>query len=281
MLYSRAMSSFTHQQIIANRREERQRCNDAAARTNAPLRIGYINALRYWGAPLPQHCALSLDSIHACVPKPNMRKRVQGVTFHTFSGKEDYRKQDYERFWVCAPAMAWAQMARHVTIEDLAIIGAALLRRDRRDKVATKTDLERYIDDSPRFAGRAACLAALPYIREGTDSPPETVLLMLLTKSGLGCPTPNYRVEVDNGYRLLDLAYPDCNVGFDYQGAYHADPAQMRADAARFNQLHHQRWTIMQVTADDLRTDESRQRLLSMIIDVVTRQRHLAALRML
>ena len=53
------------------------------------------------------------------------------------------------------------------------------------------------------------------------------------------------------------MAYPDCKVGFEYQGAYHASPEQMRKDAARFNELQHNGWTIIMVTADDLRTEES------------------------
>ena len=44
------------------------------------------------------------------------------------------------------------------------------------------------------------------------------------------------------------MAYPDCKVGFEYQGAYHASPEQMRKDAARFNELQHNGWTIIMRT---------------------------------
>ncbi len=71
----------------------------------------------------------------------------------------------------------------------------------------------------------------------------------------------NYRVRLRHGTRLIDMAYPDCKVGFEYQGAYHASPEQMRKDAARFNELQHNGWTIIMVTADDLRTEESRRGL--------------------
>jgi len=69
------------------------------------------------------------------------------------------------------------------------------------------------------------------------------------------------------------MAYPDCKVGFEYQGAYHASPEQMRKDAARFNELQHNGWTM--VTADDLRTEESRRAFIEMVRDIVNRQRHL------
>ena len=71
------------------------------------------------------------------------------------------------------------------------------------------------------------------------------------------------------------MAYPDCKVGFEYQGAYHASPEQMRKDAARFNELQHNGWTIIMVTANDLRTEESRRAFIEMVRDIVNRQRHL------
>ena len=71
------------------------------------------------------------------------------------------------------------------------------------------------------------------------------------------------------------MAYPDCKVGFEYQGAYHASPEQIRKDAARFNELQHNGWTIIMVTADDLRTEESRRAFIEMVRDIVNRQRHL------
>ena len=71
------------------------------------------------------------------------------------------------------------------------------------------------------------------------------------------------------------MAYPDCKMGFEYQGAYHASPEQMRKDAARFNELQHNGWTIIMVTANDLRTEESRRAFIEMVRDIVNRQRYL------
>ncbi|NEG55788.1 hypothetical protein [Bifidobacterium platyrrhinorum] len=263
--------------IVASRRRERKRCNDAAQRTNAPLHVGYLNAIRYWGAPVPRECGLSDDVIHVSVPQAGMRKQVKGVSFHVFRGTESYRKEHYERFWVASPAMAWAQMANHCGVEDLAAIGAALLSRDRRRKVATLDELRGYVAASPRFAGRKNCLAALPYIVENTDSPPETALFRLLCDAGLGRPVPNHRVNLTNGYVLLDMAYPDCRVAFEYQGYHHADPGVMMADASRIGRLQANGWTIVYVTANDFRTSESKREFMDRARTIVNRQRYLAA----
>lgn len=271
------MVSFMQSNIVANRKMERDRCNAAARRTSAPLHVGYLNAVRYWGAPIPGDCDLRDDTVHVSVPESPMRKRVAGVTFHVFRGAESYRKQDYERFWVASPAMTWAQMAGHCGVEDLAAIGSAMLSRDERRKVATLAELREYVENSPRFRGRKNCLAALPYITENTDSPPETQLFKALKDAGLGNPSPNHRVELDRSYALLDMAYPDCKVAFEYQGYHHAEPDQMMADAARLNRLQVRGWVIVYVTADDFRTTEARRSFMAMARTMVARQRYLAA----
>lgn len=265
---------FMNTDIVNGRRNERKRCNEAAMRTKRPLRVGYINAIRYWGAPVPK-TDLASNRVHVSVPRAQDRNHIAGVTFHVFSGKEEYCKYEYERFWMASPAMAWAQMATYCDTEALATIASAFASREERRKKASKDDFAAYLDASPRFAGKRKCEETLPYIVEDTDSPPETPLFGILLDSGLGRPYANYRVRLRHGTRLIDMAYPDCKVGFEYQGAYHANPEQMRKDAARFNELQHNGWTIIMVTADDLRTEESRMAFIEMVRDIVNRQRHL------
>lgn len=101
-----------HEDIVGRRRAERERCNDAARRSKGPLLVGYINAANYYGAPIPRHCTLSVDAVHACVSSANKRRRIKGVVFHVFKGKLDIRKKDYEQFWIASPVMMWAQMAQ-------------------------------------------------------------------------------------------------------------------------------------------------------------------------
>ena len=183
------MSSFMHEDIVGRRRAERERCNDAARRSKGPLLVGYINAANYYGAPIPRHCTLSVDAVHACVSSANKRRRIKGVVFHVFKGKLDIRKKDYEQFWIASPVMMWAQMAQYSTLEELAAIGASLMSRDKRRRMATRKDFDTYLEISPRFIGRNKCHEALPYMTENTDSPPENTLFGMLKDSGLGCPT--------------------------------------------------------------------------------------------
>nr|WP_226803377.1 hypothetical protein [Bifidobacterium cebidarum] len=274
-IYRQDMVSFINENIAARRKIERDRCNEAAQRTRRPLRIGFINAATYWGAPIPKNCSLAPDLVHATVSNASMRSEIQGVSFHVFKGKEEYCKREYERFWVTSPAMTWAQMAKYCSVEELAALGSALMSRHRSRKVTTLDKLKRYLESSPRFVGRNTCLTALPYIVENTDSPPETTLYGTLNDSGLGSPIPNYRIDLGNSYVIVDMAYPDCKVAFEYQGAYHADTAQMRADMARINKLQMHGWVVILVTADDFRSPEARQHFIDMAKTMVNRQRHL------
>ena len=144
---------FMNTDIVNGRRNERKRCNEAAMRTKRPLRVGYINAIRYWGAPVPK-TDLASNRVHVSVPRAQDRNHIAGVTFHVFSGKEEYCKYEYERFWMASPAMAWAQMATYCDTEALATIASAFASREERRKKARKDDFAAYLDASPRFAGK-------------------------------------------------------------------------------------------------------------------------------
>ena len=154
---------FMNTDIVNGRRNERKRCNEAAMRTKRPLRVGYINAIRYWGAPVPK-TDLASNRVHVSVPRAQDRNHIAGVTFHVFSGKEEYCKYEYERFWMASPAMAWAQMATYCDTEALATIASAFASREERRKKARKDDFAAYLDASPRFAGKRKCEEALPYV---------------------------------------------------------------------------------------------------------------------
>ncbi|OZG62338.1 hypothetical protein BLEM_0884 [Bifidobacterium lemurum] len=264
-----------HDKAVGLRRMERRRCNEAAGRTTAPLWVSHINALQYWGASVPETITIRRDVVHVSVPKASQRKKVQGVRFHVFRGAVELRKTDWERFWVFAPPAAWSQMAPFCTAEQLAIIGASLLRRDKRDKVTTIDEITRYVEANPTIRAHATCLKAIPLLVENTDSPKEADLFQLLIGGGMGRPQANWRVDIPGSsrYRLIDLAYPDCKVGFEYQGYHHAEPDQMQADYLRQNQLTLKGWVILYVTANLLETEESRREFLKMAQNIVARQR--------
>jgi very-short-patch-repair endonuclease len=51
----------------------------------------------------------------------------------------------------------------------------------------------------------------------------------------------------------VDFAYPELKLAIEYDGAWHAEPGQFAKDRRRLNQLVAAGWTVLHVTAEDLR----------------------------
>jgi very-short-patch-repair endonuclease len=101
-------------------------------------------------------------------------------------------------------------------------------------------------------ARRAADLAD-----ERAESPPESVLRVLLRSAGLA-PVPQY-VVLDAGGRFVarvDLAFPELRVAVEYDGAWHGQPGELARDRRRHNALVAAGWTVVHVTAADMHTPD-------------------------
>ena len=182
-------------------------------------------------------------------------------------------------FLLASPAASWAQIAPYLSEEELTITGSSLLRRDRRLKTATKKQLRDYVKLNPRFQGRLRCLRVLPLLVENTDSSPEVRVYLMLQQNGIRGLHVNHCVRHSNGRRsYIDIAVPALRIAIEYQGEYHSDPAQMRADAARCNELTRLGWIVVLATATDLSSDASKRRLVELISTLIDRRTHLAGL---
>lgn len=111
-------------------------------------------------------------------------------------------------------------------------------------------------DELPYLRGRAVLLrAARDVLGEGpTDSPAERRLRRTLRAAGLR-PAPGV-YPVRDGDRLVavvDIAFPEERVAVEVDGfAYHATPAQLRADHRRQNRLVAAGWVVQRVDAGRL-----------------------------
>jgi hypothetical protein len=99
-------------------------------------------------------------------------------------------------------------------------------------------------------AARRAIALARPFV----ESPMETRLRLLAVLGGLAEPAVQFEV-FDRAGRLvarLDLAYPDHQVGLEYDGDHHRDRNTFQRDAVRLNRLHLLGWTVLRFTANDV-----------------------------
>jgi len=89
------------------------------------------------------------------------------------------------------------------------------------------------------------------------ESPPETRLRLLLGRSSLPAPVAQFRVLHE--YRFVarvDFAWPERKVALEYDGLWHAEDGQFARDRERLNRLREAGWTVVFVTAADLRSPE-------------------------
>ena len=102
-----------------------------------------------------------------------------------------------------------------------------------------------------RGSARARAVCALA--DERSESPQETRLRLLVVRSGLPAPVPQFSVRVDGRFvARVDLAWPDQRVAVEYDGRWHAEPGQFARDRQRLNRLQAAGWRVVFVTAEDL-----------------------------
>lgn len=238
--------------------------------------FSHCSAVEYWGVQTPDDCRLDKTKPHIVFSTGSARRHSSRTITHVWKAELQTRPHYTNKFKVVSPQAAWAQISRHCSEESLAVTAGSFMCRDRNRKVTTLDCIERYVHDNPQFPGRRKCLSILPYLAENTDSPPESVVVVLVMRANIGKPVTNHRVDLGNGeYNFIDIAYPEIRFGIEYQGYYHADPIQMKADARRLNRLRMKGWEIVLVTADDLRDEASRKHIISVIKTLMERQRQL------
>lgn len=95
------------------------------------------------------------------------------------------------------------------------------------------------------------------------QSPRETELRLLMQGAGLPTPLAQYVVEHEGRFvARVDFAWPELKVAVEYDGYWHSEDRQFAKDRRRLNRLREAGWTVVFVTAADMRDP---RRLAAMI----------------
>lgn len=236
-------------------REHIERARRYAARMGPHEAFSHVTAAVLWDVPLPAS-VVSQAPIHAAVAAPHRLPRARGVRGHQTVGSATViTREPRYGLAVTDPATTWAMLGSMLkNPHDLIAAGDAVVRTWRVDApLATIADLERAVSRGRRV-GVVALRAALPHVRSGAASRPETRTRLILTDAGL--PEPELNVDVwHDGERLaaVDLSYPRLRIGIEYEGEHHLrSPDQWAHDIARYRRLRDAGWIIIQVTKADL-----------------------------
>jgi hypothetical protein len=204
-------------------------------------------------APLPD---LPID---VAVLLPARGPRTTGVRTHRLApGLVTTRTQG--GLLLASPASTWTQLAELLTVDELIVAGDAIVHEPRRARgirgglgsgLATLPQLAAAVDAGRRI-GIAKLREALPQIRVGSASPPETELRLAMLRAGL--PAPDLDIDVfDTDGTLIgytELGYPTWMILIEFEGDHHrTSRAQWDRDIEKHARCVALGWTVLRYTA--------------------------------
>ncbi|MDJ0335938.1 hypothetical protein QMG83_11945 [Salinibacterium sp. G-O1] len=224
-----------------------QRCLAFIPVAPAEFCFSHGTAATLYGIPLPLRLRRDLR-IDVSVPVARPQPRASGVRGHRLNLWE---VRVFRGMPLVAPAVAWAQVANVLTLDELVIAGDYLVQR--KHPKSSPDDLVAAAS-VPRRGARQARRALLD-VRVGTDSPPESELRLVLVRAGLPEPLIGHTV-IHEGYFVgtPDLAYVEQKVAIEYQGSGHwLDRDVFEDDIIRRELFERAGWKVILVTAPRLR----------------------------
>lgn len=226
----------------------------------------HATAARLWGIPVPPWME-SDESIHVSRPLRVAQTRRPGVTGHNARLLEN-DIVDVDGLALTSPAWTWVDLAEEIRLEDLVAAGDALLRRPDAparngglalpDPLSSVAEIERVVTRRRGTRGIRLAREALPLLRSGADSAPESRLRLLIVQAGLPEPEVNRWITDDDGRRISrpDLQYRELRIAMEYEGEHHlTDPAQWTRDIERDDRLRALGWRILRFTKVHLRPE--------------------------
>ncbi len=215
-----------------------------AALMVASARSAFVShhlAARLYGAVVPD-----TPYLHVSVPPGVKRRRRDGVVVH-HSAREAVR---FRRLPVTSPEDTFLDLAAHLHLVDLVVLGDSLVRKGR-------TTADRLVEATANASGRAvrAARRAAALVRPGVDSPMETRCRMLRVLSGLPELETDIRFHDEHGNlrRRLDAGDRATRTAVEYDGRHHIErESQWETDLGRREELEDDEWRIMTLVSKDI-----------------------------
>ena len=214
--------------------------------------FSHLTAARLCDLPVPGRCGplgLPLDDEPLEVTCAVLPPRISGVRGHYGEVGADVRTLG-NGLRVTTGARTWADLAPRLGLDDVVVLGDAVLRHGWAGLVELTAWAAR-----PRRRGAGRMRAAIALLEPRTDSPMETRLRLLIVRAGLPRPAANLDVVVDGAWLARpDLSYPTLRIAIEYDGDHHhrTDRRQWQRDIGRRRVLEDAGWLLVVVTADDV-----------------------------
>lgn len=208
--------------------------------------------LRGWPIPLRLR---QLTEIDVAGPHSSARRREHGVRFVRVAD-ERWSTVDVDGHRVVSPELALLALARLCTLDELVVIGDAAITTSTRYPglvvrgTTTRHHIEEVLESCPKnVPGTRLLRRALALMREGVDSPMETLTRLKIVAAGL--PEPEVAGEIwEDGVRIAtgDLVFRAARVIVEYDGEYHRQEDAWERDIERIRRLERYGWKVIRVT---------------------------------
>ena len=238
-----------------------------------------VTAAVLWGLPLPNRVLRAGSSvsrradanlndpvppfIDVGVVAPHRATRTQGTRGHQLTAQL-IRVRATRGTQLTDPATTWVLLAAHLSVEELIILGDAIVHEPRArgmrrgapgSGLGTLKQLEAALNAGRRIGGTKA-RAALARIRVGSASPPETLTRLALVDAGLPEPALDVDVFAADGRAIgyTELAYVAQRILIEYEGDHHrTDRHQWDRDIEKHAACVEAGWTVIRLTSRHLR----------------------------
>lgn len=241
------------------------RCRAYATRLRPGDYFSHTTAARLWGVPLPARYEHE-SRLHVSTALPNRAPTGAGIRGHqveVLKGAVVLR----HGLPVSDAATTWCDIAGVLTrssrstgvisgLDDLVAAGDHLVLTPERDDPDDPRPYTRIPELAARVAGgfhrrgiRSARLA-VPQIRDGAESRPETLVRLALIARGLTEPELQVRLFDDGGAFIgrADMYYPSFRVVVEYDGEQHrTDDTQYAKDARRVEEFQLARNAVVRI----------------------------------
>ncbi|NNC11919.1 hypothetical protein HII28_08505 [Planctomonas sp. JC2975] len=222
--------------------------------------FSHVTAAVLWDLPLPW-AVIDPGVLHVSVLAPKRAPRSRGIVGHQARATTTAVGRHPEFGWhLSSPASTWASVAPMLSHPyDVVALADAIARIPRMPglsprpsdrSLATLEELEACVRAGRRI-GIEGLRAALPLVRTGSSSRPETWTRLILVDAGLPEPILDHDVFDEYGTFLacVDLAYPALRIAIEYEGDHHrVDPVQWAHDVDRIEGLTEHGWRVIRVT---------------------------------
>ncbi|QJA00048.1 hypothetical protein [Leifsonia sp. PS1209] len=193
--------------------------------------------------------------LHLTVAPPARPPRLTGVQSHSrpLSAGETCRVRGLP---VTSAARTWADLAATASIRELVVLGDAVLGG--RAPLASHDDVRAAVPPAgARGASRAR--TAVELLDGRAESPPESLLRLILAEAGLPAPDVNVDLHTPDGRFLArpELRFAPYRTIVEYEGDHHRiEPRQWRRDLTRTTALQQQGELVLRVGAEHLRSEK-------------------------